>query len=81
MEVAIYTRRELLKTAAYGALAMAAQGMSVAAVAEKYASKRPPVGQRKFTSRAVEEFIARVKAGIGDPELAWMFENCYPNTL
>jgi uncharacterized protein len=81
MEIANYTRRELLKTAAYGALAMAAQGMSVAAVAEKYASKRPLVGQRKFTSRAVEEFIARVKAGIGDPELAWMFENCYPNTL
>ena len=37
--------------------------------------------KRKFTSRAVEETIARVKAGIGDPELAWMFENCYPNTL
>jgi uncharacterized protein len=77
----IYTRRELLKTAAYGALAIAAPGMRVAAAAERYASKRPPVGQRKFTSPAVEETIARVKAGIGDPQLAWMFENCYPNTL
>lgn len=77
----IYTRRELLKTAGYGALAIAAPGMRVAAAAEKYASKRPPVGQRKLTSRAVEETIARVKAGIGDPQLAWMFENCYPNTL
>ena len=70
-----------MKTAAYGALAIAAPGTRVAAATEKYASKRPPVGQRKFTSRAVEESIARVKAGIGDPELAWMFENCYPNTL
>ena len=26
-------------------------------------------------------FIFRVKSGISDPELAWMFENCYPNTL
>ena len=60
---------------------MMAPGMTVAAAAESYVSKRPPVGQRKFTSRAVEETIARVKAGIGDPELAWMFENCYPNTL
>jgi meiotically up-regulated gene 157 (Mug157) protein len=29
----------------------------------------------------VEETIARVKANVADPELAWMFENCYPNTL
>jgi meiotically up-regulated gene 157 (Mug157) protein len=74
-----YTRRELLKTAAFSALAMAAPRAGGAA--DKYFSKRPPVGQRKFTSRAVEETIARVKAGIGDPTLAWMFENCYPNTL
>ncbi len=74
-----YTRRELLKTAAFSALAMAAPRVGVAA--DKYGSKRPPIGQRKFTSRAVEETIARVRADISDPELAWMFENCYPNTL
>ena len=74
-----YTRRELLKTAAFSALAMAAPRVGV--TADKYVSKRPPIGQRKFTSRAVEETIARVKADISDPELAWMFENCYPNTL
>jgi meiotically up-regulated gene 157 (Mug157) protein len=39
------------------------------------------MGQRRFVSHAVEETISRVKAGIGDPELAWMFENCFPNTL
>jgi uncharacterized protein len=32
-------------------------------------------------SRAVEETVGRVKGLIADPELAWMFENCYPNTL
>jgi len=48
---------------------------------EKFPSHRPPKLQRKFTSLAVEETILRVKAGISDPELAWMFENCYPNTL
>ena len=52
-----------------------------ASAAEAFASKRPPVSQRKFISKAVEETIARVKERIGDPELAWMFENCYPNTL
>ena len=48
---------------------------------EQFLSHRPPKSQRKFTSRAVEETILRVKAGISDPEIAWMFENCYPNTL
>lgn len=48
---------------------------------EAYVSRRPPVEKRKFTSRAVEETIERVKTHIDNPELAWMFENCYPNTL
>jgi meiotically up-regulated gene 157 (Mug157) protein len=48
---------------------------------QDYPSMRPPAGERNFTSEAVEATIARVKAGIADPELAWMFENCYPNTL
>jgi meiotically up-regulated gene 157 (Mug157) protein len=55
------------------------QGIGLAA--ESFVAKRPPIQQRKFVSHAVEETIARVKAGIGDSELAWMFENCYPNTL
>jgi uncharacterized protein len=70
-----------LKTATYGALAMVASRLRAGGAAETFVSKRPPVGQRRFSSRAVEETIVRVKAGIGDPELAWMFENCYPNTL
>ncbi|HVM75082.1 MAG TPA: glycoside hydrolase family 125 protein [Candidatus Saccharimonadales bacterium] len=49
--------------------------------AEEFVSKRPPVAERKFASKAVEAKIAEVKAKVGDPELAWMFENCYPNTL
>ncbi|MGB9435577.1 MAG: glycoside hydrolase family 125 protein, partial [Candidatus Acidiferrum sp.] len=55
--------------------------MGFGTAAGSFVSKRPPVGQRKFASPAVEEVIVRVKASIGDPELAWMFENCYPNTL
>lgn len=62
-------------------MAMAVPRLEVSRAAENFISKRPPVGQRKFISRAVEETIARVKASIGDPELGWMFENCYPNTL
>ncbi len=42
---------------------------------------RPSETERAFTSRAVENEIARVKAMLNDPKLAWMFENCFPNTL
>ena len=44
-------------------------------------SMRPPVGQRKFTSAAVEATIRRVQAEVKNRELAWLFENCFPNTL
>ncbi len=46
-----------------------------------FESKRPPLDRRRFTSPAVEEEIRRVAGGIGNPELAWLFSNCYPNTL
>jgi uncharacterized protein len=49
--------------------------------ATKFESLRPVHDKRKFNSSAVEEKIKTVKAAIKDPELAWMFENCYPNTL
>ncbi|MEZ5425721.1 MAG: glycoside hydrolase family 125 protein [Pyrinomonadaceae bacterium] len=47
----------------------------------QFISKRPPLKDRKFTSRAVEAKIAEVKSAIRDEELGWMFENCFPNTL
>jgi meiotically up-regulated gene 157 (Mug157) protein len=68
-----------------GAGALAAWGAVSAAMplraAEVLISKRPKPSARRFTSRAVEQEILRVRAQIADPELAWMFENCYPNTL
>ncbi|SDQ49824.1 hypothetical protein SAMN05421664_1819 [Chryseobacterium soldanellicola] len=48
---------------------------------DDYISKRPNVNQRKFTSQAVENIVKIVKKSIADEELAWMFENCFPNTL
>ena len=48
---------------------------------QNYISRRPTPDKRTYTSDAVEELIKEVKTNISDPELAWMFENCYPNTL
>ena len=42
---------------------------------------RPVSSERKFQSTAVETRIAEVKRAIADTELAWLFENCFPNTL
>jgi meiotically up-regulated gene 157 (Mug157) protein len=46
-----------------------------------FISQRPKPAERKFSSVAVEEKIKAVKAAVKDPEMAWLFENCYPNTL
>ncbi len=72
------SRRDLLGRAAAGA-ALAA-GVRPGAV-QDFASRRPPAAQRRFTSEAVEANIADVHRTMADAELAWMFGNCFPNTL
>ncbi len=75
---------ELMKTGTvYAGLAgVMCAGLAIAVPAEAaFESKRPPVKERTFVSQGVDQTIRTVKAGIKDPELAWMFENCYPNTL
>ena len=37
--------------------------------------------QRRFSSAAVESLIQEIKQNIKNKELAWLFENCFPNTL
>ncbi len=44
-------------------------------------SQRPDISKRLFHSDAVEEVIDRVKEQLKNPYMAWMFENCFPNTL
>ena len=47
----------------------------------KYITQRPKEGKRLFQSDAVEKKIKEIKAMLKNPYLAWMFENCFPNTL
>jgi len=77
------TRRKFIKSSAVIA------GVSFVGVSmpdkkldlNNYQSKRPNISDRKFSSEVVEKTIVEVKASIADEELAWMFENCFPNTL
>lgn len=77
-------RRNFIKItglAALGASAVSFQSPAFWMPPAGFTSQRPPLEKRNFTSKAVEAKINEVKAAISDPELAWMFENCYPNTL
>ena len=48
----------------------------------RYVCQRPDAKDRLFVSDAVEKKIREVKRLISsNARLAWMFENCYPNTL
>ena len=69
------TRRAFLQSAALAASALPVRATNT------YATGRPPLEDRRFTSDAVEARIQAAKKRIADPELAWMFENCFPNTL
>ena len=54
----------------------------VSAVVPDYTqTKRPSASERLFQSAAVESEIARIKVVLTNRKLAWMFENCFPNTL
>jgi meiotically up-regulated gene 157 (Mug157) protein len=46
-----------------------------------YTSKRKPVSERRFTSTSIEDAIKEFKSNVKNSELAWLFENCFPNTL
>ena len=44
-------------------------------------NNRPQPAQRRFRSEAVEKKISQVAAQLTNLRLAWMFVNCFPNTL
>lgn len=49
--------------------------------AQNYVSQRPAEKDRLFTSETIEQKIDEITAKLVNPKLAWMFENCFPNTL
>ena len=76
------TRRTMLRMTGGAGIGLALRSAfaepSVATFAD---SKRPETADRRFNSIAVEEYLAQTSKRIADPELAWLFNNCYPNTL
>ena len=54
---------------------------SLLAANSSYPSRRPAPAARRFRSKAVDAAIDATSAKLRDPELAWLFSNCLPNTL
>jgi hypothetical protein len=75
------TRRKFIQQSAMG-LGYAALPSNIRFLAsDDFVSQRPEISKRKFISEAVENKIIQIKKAIPNKELAWMFENCFPNTL
>lgn len=88
-------RRKFLRSAGIAALGAGVTGLAPDASAQTAAPALPPQpevpwdiskgrpqpSERKFTSRAVEQYIQSTQKRIADPDLAALFGNCFPNTL
>ncbi|MBO9632671.1 MAG: glycoside hydrolase family 125 protein [Chitinophagaceae bacterium] len=67
-------------TLAAAGLAFSAKGIGNSHT-QDFPLVRIPESQRKFKSKAVERIIADIQKNAGNKELAWLFGNCFPNTL
>ncbi|PZP47371.1 MAG: metal-independent alpha-mannosidase [Pseudopedobacter saltans] len=76
-------RRNFLKKSllASGSVIAAQSVFGRAMAGSDFPIVRIPEAQRRFKSPAVEKLINEIKTNIGNKELAWIFENCFPNTL
>ncbi len=76
-------RKQFLRqsTAASAGLLLSKFSFAAGFGASPFPDVRTPVAARKFNSVAVENAIAAIQKNIGNKELAWLFGNCFPNTL
>ncbi|HEY9363952.1 MAG TPA: glycoside hydrolase family 125 protein [Chitinophagaceae bacterium] len=76
------TRKDFIRnTGILSAGVFLSKGKLFASGFADFESKRPPLSERNFTSDAVEAMIREIKSHLSNKELAWLFENCFPNTL
>lgn len=73
-------RREFIRNTSLAATALMTSSVSWSAQSQ-FPVVRVAPAKRHFRSQAVEKTIDQVKNSIGNKEIAWMFENCFPNTL
>ncbi len=81
-ELSFLTRRQLLQSTGMLCAAAALPSSSLFAASTTFSYNRRPIpSKRRFVSPVIESVIVRTKKRIADPQLAAIFENCFPNTL
>lgn len=75
-------RRLFLQQSALLSAGVVAGNLSFAkGKAQQFKDMRPPVAKRHFKSDAIEKVIKEFQSKVKNKELAWLFSNCFPNTL
>jgi len=74
-------RRTFLQNTSLAAAALYSGGAAWASTPPTFPVVRPAPAARRFRSPAIEAAIAEFRKNVKDPELGWLFENCFPNTL
>jgi meiotically up-regulated gene 157 (Mug157) protein len=73
-------RREFTKHAAILSSGMLLKKAS-AFTGARYPTVRIREAQRKFKNKTIERAITEFSNNVNDPELGWLFGNCFPSTL
>lgn len=73
-------RRTFIRNTSILGAGVLASKMSFAAAPE-FPIVRVAAGKRHFQSKAVDAAIKTFQSKVKNPELSWLFENCFPNTL
>jgi meiotically up-regulated gene 157 (Mug157) protein len=72
-------RRKFLQQSVLASAGVLAAGGGFAI--QEFPVVRVAEAKRKFKSQSVEKIVREVRQNIGNKEIGWLFENCFPNTL
>lgn len=74
-------RKFIQNTAILGGLTVLDPTHLMANPVNRFPIVRLPKDQRNFSSKHIEKAIKKFQKNVKDEELAWLFNNCFPNTL
>lgn len=74
-------RREFIGLTSMAGIGAFVPGKSSNLFSNEFPVVRIPAPERHFSSPAIEKAITAIGKNIGNKELAWLFNNCFPNTL
>jgi uncharacterized protein len=74
-------RNEFIKNAGLLSAGLFFKDLAFAESSDNFPTVRLPYEKRKFHSKAIEAAIKEFQSSVKNKELAWLFENCFPNTL